>query len=153
MDETSIIAKRIAQELKDGDVVNLGIGIPTEVVNYIPPGIRVFLQSENGILGVGPTPPQGMEDKDIALWELYTRTQFEADIQPYVLQVETLLMETLAASGLEPGSIDAVVKTGGSSNIPLFNQMLNRIFGAEKVQETNAFSSVVAGLAISASRK
>ena len=91
-----------------------------------------------------------MEDKDIALWELYTRTQFESDIQGYVTQVETMLMETLKTSGLEPGQVDAVVKTGGSSNIPLFNGMLSRIFGAEKVKETNSFTSVVAGLAICA---
>jgi molecular chaperone DnaK (HSP70) len=61
-----------------------------------------------------------------------------------------VLLETLAAAGLEPGQIDAVVKTGGSSNIPLFTSLLARIFGAEKVKQSNAFSSVVAGLAIRA---
>ncbi len=65
MDENTIIAKRIAKELKDGDVVNLGIGIPTEVVNHLPQGINVYLHSENGMIGVGPTPPKGQEDKDI----------------------------------------------------------------------------------------
>jgi hypothetical chaperone protein len=91
-----------------------------------------------------------LDDKDIALWELYTRIQFENDIQHYVVQVEKVLLETLAAAGLEPGQIDAVVKTGGSSNIPLFTGLLARIFGAEKVRQSNAFSSVVAGLAIRA---
>ena len=91
-----------------------------------------------------------LEDKDIALWELYTRHQFETDIQHYLIDVEKVLLDTVAASGLEPGSIDAVVKTGGSSNIPLFTEMLTRIFGVEKVKESNAFSSVVAGLAIKA---
>ncbi len=91
-----------------------------------------------------------MEDKDIALWELYTRVQFEADIQDYLKQVEMLLLATLGAAGLEPGEVDAVVKTGGSSNIPLFSGMLARMFGAEKVKATNAFTSVVAGLAIGA---
>jgi len=91
-----------------------------------------------------------LEDKDIALWELYTRHQFETDIQHYLIDVEKVLLDTVAASRLEPGSIDAVVKTGGSSNIPLFTEMLTRIFGAEKVKESNAFSSVVAGLAIKA---
>jgi hypothetical chaperone protein len=91
-----------------------------------------------------------LEDKDIALWELYTRYQFETDIQHYLLEVEKVLLETLARSGLEPGEIDAVVKTGGSSNIPLFTEMLARIFGREKVKESNAFTSVVAGLAIKA---
>lgn len=59
------IAKRIAQELKDGYFVNLGIGIPTLVANYIPEGISVEFQSENGVLGMGPFPFEGEEDADI----------------------------------------------------------------------------------------
>ena len=59
------IAKRIAQELRDGYYVNLGIGIPTLVANYIPEGIEVEFQSENGILGMGPFPFDGEEDADL----------------------------------------------------------------------------------------
>lgn len=59
------IAKRIAREVKDGMFVNLGIGIPTLVANYIPEGINVELQSENGILGMGPFPIEGEEDADL----------------------------------------------------------------------------------------
>jgi 3-oxoacid CoA-transferase subunit B len=59
------IAKRIAQELKDGYFVNLGIGIPTLVANYIPSGISVEFQSENGVLGMGPFPFEGEEDPDL----------------------------------------------------------------------------------------
>ena len=59
------IAKRIAQELKDGFFVNLGIGIPTLVANYIPKGIDVEFQSENGVLGMGPFPFEGEEDADV----------------------------------------------------------------------------------------
>jgi 3-oxoacid CoA-transferase subunit B len=59
------IAKRIAQELQDGWYVNLGIGIPTLVANYIPEGIEVEFQSENGILGMGPFPFEGEEDPDL----------------------------------------------------------------------------------------
>lgn len=60
-----VIAKRVAQELKDGDVVNLGIGLPTIVANYIPEDIDVVFQSENGFLGLGPAPEAGNEDKDL----------------------------------------------------------------------------------------
>ena len=64
LDKTGI-AKRIAQELRDGWYVNLGIGIPTLVANYIPEGIDVEFQSENGILGMGPFPFEGEEDPDL----------------------------------------------------------------------------------------
>jgi len=60
-----IIAKRAAQELKDGDVVNLGIGLPTMVANYVPSNVHIVLQSENGILGMGEMAQPGEEDKDI----------------------------------------------------------------------------------------
>lgn len=60
MDAQSLIAKRIAQELRDGMLVNLGIGIPTLVANFVPKGIHVFFQSENGLIGTGPVPEPGM---------------------------------------------------------------------------------------------
>jgi len=55
-DVKDIIAARVAKELKDGDVVNLGIGLPTMVANFLPPGVEIILQSENGIMGMGPAP-------------------------------------------------------------------------------------------------
>jgi acetate CoA/acetoacetate CoA-transferase beta subunit len=60
MDPQTIIAKRIAQELRSGMLVNLGIGIPTMVANYVPANVHVFFQSENGLIGTGPIPEEGM---------------------------------------------------------------------------------------------
>src|SRR3954466_14735607 len=64
LDKTGI-AKRIAQEVRDGMYINLGIGIPTLVANFIPAGIDIVLQSENGLLGIGPFPDAGDEDPDL----------------------------------------------------------------------------------------
>ena len=65
LDKREMIGARIAKEFKDGDYVNLGIGLPTEAANHIPEGINVIFQSENGLLGAGPKPPEGQEDKDM----------------------------------------------------------------------------------------
>jgi acetate CoA/acetoacetate CoA-transferase beta subunit len=64
-DIKAVIAARVAQELKNGDVVNLGIGLPTLVADYLPEGVTIILQSENGIMGMGAAAPQGGEDVDI----------------------------------------------------------------------------------------
>ena len=91
-----------------------------------------------------------LKEKHLDIWELYTRIQFEKDIREHAEQIEQVLMQTVAASGLEVGQIDSVVKTGGSSNIPLFSEMLGRVFGKDKVKASDAFNSVTAGLAIKA---
>lgn len=62
MDPQTLIAKRIAQELKPGMLVNLGVGIPTLVANYVPSGMRIYFQSENGLIGTGPIPEEGMSE-------------------------------------------------------------------------------------------
>ena len=62
MDPQTIIAKRIALELRDAMLVNLGIGIPTLVANYVPAGMHIFFQSENGLIGTGPIPEEGMAE-------------------------------------------------------------------------------------------
>ena len=64
-DKRERIVKRIARELRDGFYVNLGIGLPTLIASYVPPGMDVVLQSENGMLGIGPYPIEGQEDADL----------------------------------------------------------------------------------------
>lgn len=89
-----------------------------------------------------------LSDQGIDLWELYARNQFEKDISEYSKKIEQVLLDTIRASGLEPAQINAVVKTGGSSSIPMFTDLLSRVFSPEKIKVSNAFSSVTAGLAI-----
>ncbi len=91
-----------------------------------------------------------LAEKELDIWELYTRSQFEFDIHAYQEQIRQVLLDTLAASGLEAGQIDAVVKTGGSSSIPAFSEMLGGIFGSQRLKTSDLFSSVTAGLAIKA---
>lgn len=65
MDAKQLIAKRVAQEVKPGMLVNLGIGLPSMVANHLPSGTNVFFQAENGVIGLGARPPEGMEDPDL----------------------------------------------------------------------------------------
>ncbi len=104
---------------------------------------KIALSSQGAALAM-------LKEKDLDIWELYTRSQLEKDIREYSEQIEQVVLGTVAASGLEVRQIDAVVKTGGSSNIPLFTEMLGRVFGSEKVKSSDLFSSVTSGLAIKA---
>jgi acetate CoA/acetoacetate CoA-transferase beta subunit len=65
MEPKDVIARRVALELSDGMLVNLGIGLPTEVADHVPPNMTIYFQSENGIIGMGKRPPEGMEDMDL----------------------------------------------------------------------------------------
>jgi hypothetical chaperone protein len=94
-----------------------------------------------------------LSGRNFDLWELYTRWQFEKDIHEQFLQIEKVLMDSVKAAGLKPDQIDTVIKTGGSSSIPLFTSMLENLFGKERVRETDIFTSVAAGLAIDAWEK
>ena len=91
-----------------------------------------------------------LEGEDIDIWQPVTRAQFEALISDMARQIETCLLDTLARSGLTAGEIDTVVRTGGSAQIPYFIEMMEGIFGREKVILSEVFSGVTAGLAIRA---
>ena len=91
-----------------------------------------------------------LEGEDIGVWQPLTRSQFEALIAEPARRIETCLLDTLARSGLDAGEIDAVVRTGGSAQIPCFIEMMGRIFGPEKVVLSSVFGGVTAGLAIRA---
>jgi acetate CoA/acetoacetate CoA-transferase beta subunit len=65
MEARELIVRRVALELRPGMLANLGIGLPTEVANHVPPGVQVFFQSENGIIGMGARPPEGLEDPNL----------------------------------------------------------------------------------------
>jgi hypothetical chaperone protein len=80
--------------------------------------------------------------------EFVTRTEFEGMIRPEIVEIEQHLQEVVAASGLDTAEIDAVIRTGGSAQIPVFYEMLCRHFGPEKVHEVDTFSSVTAGLGV-----
>ncbi|MDR2731513.1 MAG: 3-oxoacid CoA-transferase subunit B [Treponema sp.] len=99
-DVKSVIAARAAKELKDGDVVNLGIGIPTLVVNFLPPGVDIILQSENGIMGMGPTPSAGEVNMDIV----------NAGGQPVTVKTGAAFFDSATSFGIiRGGHVDATI--------------------------------------------
>jgi hypothetical chaperone protein len=91
-----------------------------------------------------------LQAQDIDLWQLLTRAQFEAAIAGHRYEIAERVRQTVRRSGLEPGEIDAVVRTGGSSQIPCFIALLAEQFGAKKLRLQNTFSGVTSGLAIRA---
>jgi hypothetical chaperone protein len=89
-----------------------------------------------------------LQGKGFDVREFVTRTEFEGMIRPEIVEIEQHLQEVVAASGLDTAEIDAVIRTGGSAQIPVFYEMLCRHFGPEKVHEVDTFSSVTAGLGV-----
>jgi len=99
-DVKNIIAARAAKELKDGDVVNLGIGIPTLVVNYLPPDIHIILHSENGIMGMGPTPSPDEVNPDIV----------NAGGRPVTIKTGAMFFDSAVSFGIiRGGHVDATI--------------------------------------------
>jgi hypothetical chaperone protein len=102
-------------------------------------------------LSTSPFSQIRLNGENLDLWQPITRSQFETLIAGHARQIQACLLDTVERSGLRRDEIDAVVRTGGSAQIPLFVAMLERLFGAERVVEADVFNSVTAGLAIRAS--
>ena len=100
MNPKELIARRVAKELHDGDVVNLGIGLPTMVSNYIPDDVSITFQSENGMLGLGPTPLPGEEDYDLT----------NAGGQPVTMSIGGACFDSSTSFGIiRGGHVDATI--------------------------------------------
>lgn len=145
-DVKEIIARRVAKELKDGDVVNLGIGLPTMVANYIPEGVDIILQSENGFLGLGSAPEPGKEDMDLV----------NAGAQYVTVKPGAMFFDSATSFGIiRGGHVDATIlgslqvdQEGNLSNwivpgkmVPGMGGAMDLVVGAKKViiamQHTN----------------
>ncbi|MGM0835083.1 MAG: 3-oxoacid CoA-transferase subunit B [Bacillota bacterium] len=118
----NLIAKRAAQEIKNGMVVNLGIGIPSLVPNHLPPNIHVMFHAENGVLGMGPTPEAGMEDENLC----------NAAGYPVTIQSGSSYSDSTIAFGMiRRGKLDVTIL--GSLQVSEFGDLANWIVPGKRV--------------------
>ena len=137
-DVKDIIASRVAKELKDGDVVNLGIGLPTMVVDFMPPGVDLIIQSENGIMGMGPAPAPDKANADIV----------NAGGQPVSIKTGAMFFDSATSFGIiRGGHVDATIlgalevdEKGNLANwivpgkmVPGMGGAMDLVVGAKKV--------------------
>lgn len=133
-DPKEIIATRVAKELKDGDVVNLGIGLPTMVANFLPEGVHIVLQSENGIMGMGLAAEKGSEDVDIV----------NAGAQYVTVNPGAMFFDSATSFGIiRGGHVDATVL--GSLEVDCHGNIANWIVPGKMVPGMGGAMDLVVG--------
>ena len=133
-DIKEIIAARVAKELKDGDVVNLGIGLPTMVANFLPEGVEIILQSENGIMGMGPVPEKGKEDVDIV----------NAGAQYVTVNTGAMFFDSATSVGsIRGGHVDATIR--GALEVDQHGNLANWIVPGKMVPGMGGAMDLVVG--------